>query len=116
MSLIKPLLIIFILFVFFKYVFKNKSALATRIVSISILFVVTFFVVFPELSTSIANYLGVGRGVDMSIYLFICLATILFFRMYSKTKDLDQQITKIVRNIAIDNAGYKTSGKASQAR
>ncbi|MFP5222898.1 MAG: DUF2304 family protein [Acidobacteriota bacterium] len=104
MALIKPILLFFVLYIFFKYIFKNKSALATRILSIAMLGTATLFVLFPNLSTDVANLIGVGRGVDMLIYLFMCLVTMFFFRIYSKTKELDQLITSIVRHSATTNA------------
>lgn len=108
MAPIQSILLLFVLYIFFKYIFKNKSALTTRVLSLAILLTATLFILFPDTSTRVASYIGVGRGVDMLIYLFICLVTISFFRIYSKTKDIDQQITHITRINAMNTASCPT--------
>jgi small membrane protein len=57
--------------------------------------------VLPDTTSLLANWLGVGRGVDTAMYLSILLMFYLLFRSFAKIEDLDRQITRIVRANAL---------------
>ena len=55
----------------------------------------------PDTTNLLANWLGVGRGVDTAMYLSILMIFYLLFRSFAKIEDLDRQITRIVRANAL---------------
>lgn len=59
-------------------------------------------VFFPELTAPAAIFLGVGRGIDVIIYVSIGLLFYLIFRLYVKIEELQQDITAVVRKNAIE--------------
>ena len=61
-------------------------------------------IAFPELLVWLANALGIGRGTDLVLYLFILAGFIAFFVTYLRFRRLEEEITKIVRHIAISEA------------
>ena len=63
-----------------------------------------FFVLFPDMSTPIANVLGVGRGADLVIYLAITSGAFVFILIWSKLLSLQKMQTEIVRELAIRGA------------
>jgi len=63
-----------------------------------------FFVLFPDTTTKIAHWAGVGRGVDMLFYLSILFFGFLIIKLYTKLRKLEQEVTSIVRKESIDNA------------
>lgn len=74
---------------------------------ISFLFWATLFslalvgLFFPETLTNLARLAGIGRGVDVVIYLSIILLFYLVFRLHVMFEDLRQEIAKIIREIAL---------------
>ena len=56
----------------------------------------------PELASRLADWLGIGRGADVIIYGAIIGLVYINFRIYVKLDRQDRQLTKIVRQIAID--------------
>ena len=61
------------------------------------------FVLQPNFAQHIADFLGVGRGVDVIIYLLLVTFFFLFIALFYKTRHLGKTINELVRNRAIDN-------------
>ena len=55
----------------------------------------------PDTTNLLANWLGVGRGVDTAMYLSILMSFYLLFRSFAKIEDLDRQLTRVVRANAL---------------
>jgi small membrane protein len=62
------------------------------------------FIFFPDLSTRVAHFLGVGRGADMIFYISILFFAFLIMKLYARTRKLEQMITRIIRDESIKNA------------
>lgn len=63
-----------------------------------------YFVLFPESTTIIANYLGIGRGADLILYIWVIITIILFFFLKLKLRAYHQELTSLSRVVAINNA------------
>lgn len=57
--------------------------------------------VFPRELSVLANALGIGRGVDLLVYISIVVLFYLVFRIYVLLESLRHEITKLVREIAL---------------
>lgn len=55
----------------------------------------------PQVTQWFALRLGVGRGADAVFYVAIVGLSYAFFRLYLKTRSQDQEITKLVRALAL---------------
>jgi len=79
---------------------------------------VAVLVLVPKLSQWFAKLLGVGRGADAVFYTAIVVLFYLFFRIYSKIRAQEYQITLLVRKLALErsrngkslNATHPTTG------
>lgn len=58
-------------------------------------------VLLPNSTARIAALLGVGRGVDVAIYVSLALLFYVAFRQLGKIEDLERQITRLVRALAL---------------
>jgi hypothetical protein len=58
-------------------------------------------VLLPNSTARIATLLGVGRGVDVAIYVSLALLFYIAFRQLGKIEDLERQITRLVRAHAL---------------
>lgn len=57
----------------------------------------------PEMTTTIANELGIGRGVDAAIYISIVVLFYLNFRSNVQIENFRNEVTKLTREIALKN-------------
>jgi hypothetical protein len=58
-------------------------------------------ITFPESTVVVARLLGIGRGVDLVLYVSIILILYLLFRVYVRLEQLDRDLTQIVRALAL---------------
>jgi hypothetical protein len=59
-------------------------------------------VFLPQTTQTLADVLGVGRGVDVVIYLALVSLFFLVFKLFVKLESLEQEISQLVRKISID--------------
>ncbi len=62
------------------------------------------FVLFPAITDKLAHLVGVGRGADLVMYLFIVFFFMTSIALYSKIKAVEASQTNLVRKIAIQRA------------
>ncbi|MEK7072456.1 MAG: DUF2304 domain-containing protein, partial [Patescibacteria group bacterium] len=58
---------------------------------------------YPQTTTYLAARVGIGRGVDLVIYISIIVIFYLMFRLLLKIEQIEKQITKIVRYDSLKN-------------
>jgi small membrane protein len=103
MSKIQVLFIAALIFILINY-FRRFRSMATDKILISLMLLSgIFFVLYPDLTTIIARYLGIGRGTDLIFYLAILGFGYMILVLYSKIKNLEDQITSLVRKQALEN-------------
>jgi len=61
-------------------------------------------VIMPQTTEIVAQWVGVGRGVDVAIYFSIVLLFYLVFRIFLKIQSIESNITKLTREDAIREA------------
>jgi small membrane protein len=61
-------------------------------------------VMAPDLSTNIANLLGVGRGADLVIYLVAIVTLAGIFNLHLRIRASDQLVTELARAFAVKTA------------
>lgn len=88
--------------------FKDRSITLRELVFWSVIWIAIIVTAFiPEVSRSIANLFGIGRGVDFLIYVSIIVLFYLLFRLYVKIDSTDQEITKLVRQVSLKDIKKK---------
>lgn len=60
-------------------------------------------IILPATTANIAEIFGVGRGVDVIVYLSLVLGFYLIFRIFVMLEDLKHEITFLIRQIALQN-------------
>jgi len=58
----------------------------------------------PDLVQDVASAIGIGRGADVVLYVFVLLFPAVSFYLYSRCVRLQRQVTELVRHIAIMEA------------
>jgi len=111
MSIIKVIIIVFILFVLWRtFIRFRKNDITSRELILWAVFWLLMAVVtlMPQRTDLVAQWLGVERGADLLVYLSIIVLFFVVFRIIVKLEKIDRDITMIVRNTALDQEDKKT--------
>ena len=104
MSLIQFILVgssfafLLLYFLFFRSLFRD------RLFALMLFSLAVVATLFPDLTTVVANRLGVGRGTDLVFYLFAIMTVFIFILLYGKISRLESAQTDLIRELAIRDA------------
>lgn len=108
--LIQIFLSLFVLFALLKVAGRFKER---ELGTISLLFwccfwlIVAYVVWVPQFASEVANYLGVGRGADLVLYVSAAVLFYAVFRLTVRIEKIERNITKIVKELAIKDVESK---------
>jgi|KBSMisStandDraft_5_1062788.scaffolds.fasta_scaffold13856_4 hypothetical protein len=101
MTLIQPVLIVLLVCGALFYRARMRSRLWDRTIVFILAGAGVILVVSPDLSIALAHSLGVGRGVDLIIYLGLLGFAFLLLSVFSKIRVLEAQITLLTRELSL---------------
>lgn len=107
LQILVTIFIILILAKVFKQWQQDKITLAVFLTWCLLWLAILLVFWLPEITSYLANFLGIGRGADLIVYLSILVIFYLIFKIFVRLNKNDQQITKLVREDAIRNAEKK---------
>lgn len=102
--LIQILVIVFAFFVVVRtaYRYAKKDITAKEFFFWLLIWLgISVIVLLPRLTEYLAKFLGVGRGVDAILYISVIGLVYALFRVMMKIEHLEQEITTIVRELAL---------------
>ena len=108
------LFIVFLFILLGFYVSNKRSLLVDRITIILLIATGIVMVLFPEISVIIANALGIGRGADLVLYIFVVTSLFVFIYIISEQNRLLIKFTDLIRTHAIKNARDLTQSKNNE--
>lgn len=111
MEIIQILIIIFAAFVITRILLRlkdNKLTIGEFLLWIFLWGAVLLVAFVPSVSSLLARVLGIGRGVDLLIYLALLILFYMMFRMIIKLESVQQEITSIVRQVALERGLNKS--------
>lgn len=106
MTIIQILIVAFVLFAALRAIMKfREGTLRITWVVFWILFWLTAGVVavLPQTTDFAARFVGVGRGADLVIYASLIAIFYLVFRLFVKLEEVEGQITRLVRKLALED-------------
>jgi small membrane protein len=110
MNILQILVILFVLFAWSRAFFRmrDKSISIGEFSLWSLIWIAVLIVsLFPSLTSILSKWVGIGRGMDLALYASVILLFYLMFRLYVKIDSQNQEVTKLVREIAIRDAKKK---------
>src|SRR5205085_11299075 len=72
-----------------------------RLLAIVLLLGSGLSVLFPDLVTSLAHLVGVGRGTDLVLYVFVVVSAVAWLGVYRRITELETRMTRLVRAQAL---------------
>lgn len=82
----------------------GRSSLAIRAGLLAVIVAGTIFVWFPDITNRIALLVGVGRGADLVMYIWIVLGLMLILRLHIKMREQSEALTQLARRIALSES------------
>ena len=110
LTTIQLFLLVFIIFFLSRVYLRSREKVISTKASLfwlSVWVIALIGVILPATTSKIASLLGVGRGVDVILYLAISLLFYLVFRLYVVIEDVRREITALIREIALANSSKK---------
>lgn len=108
--MLTPIQIVLLSFTFFAlsrvYLRAKEKVISTNasLFWFLIWFAAAVGIVLPTTTVNIAEFFGVGRGVDIIVYLSLVLVFYLIFRLFVILEDLRHEITFLIRQVALQNS------------
>lgn len=103
-SLIKILLTLFVIFAWSRALlrFRDKAINFKELGFWSLVWIAIIIMVYlPGKATLLANLLGVGRGFDAMVFIAIIALLYAVYRLYVKSNELEQEMTRLIREISL---------------
>ncbi|MBI5393972.1 MAG: DUF2304 family protein [Verrucomicrobia bacterium] len=114
--IIKLLFVTFFLFALSRAVlrFRDGNINGRELVFLCLLWIgASVVVLWPQLTMHLARVLGVGRGSDAIVYITVAALCYFIFRIYIRIRHIEQQLTGLVRKLALREAEQTPSREES---
>jgi small membrane protein len=80
---------------------QTISSRGVRLAILAMLAIGAYFVWWPEQSTAMAQALGVGRGADLLMYLWLVITCSVMLLLYLKIVQMTRRLTELARRLAL---------------
>lgn len=110
LTAIQIVLLAFVLFAISRVYLRAKEKILSPQAYIFWMFIwlaAAFGIIQPGTTSKLAEVFGVGRGVDIIVYIALALVFYLVFRIFVMVEDLRQEITFIIRQVALKKTSHK---------
>jgi hypothetical protein len=87
----------------FYVVSLGRSNRPVRLALFAIVLVGFVFVWVPDITNRIALLVGVGRGADLVMYVWIVLNLLFILRLHIKLREQSEALTQLARTIALQD-------------
>lgn len=102
-SLIFPIISIVAIVWFIGRYIKGKNSLTTIILWSLFWIIVSFFALFPDVSTRFASLFGITRGLDFVIILVFVILFYTILKLYFIIDKMQNDMNRIVKEVALNN-------------
>ncbi|MBU1131901.1 DUF2304 domain-containing protein [Patescibacteria group bacterium] len=106
MTIFQIIILILIAIVCFKAVrklLKKEISFLLFASWIGLWLIVALIAIFPSIVNRLADFVGIGRGVDLIIYLSIISLFYMLFKINLRQNKIEKNISELVRKIAMEN-------------
>lgn len=113
MKPIQLILVPVLLFLCILFARKLKSQPFLRALVVLAFLSAIVFTVFLDSSTALAKSVGIGRGVDLVMYVSILVLSVSCLLLYLRTLRLERMLTELVRRQSIQEVEEEPEKKVS---
>lgn len=105
--IIRIILILIILGIFIWFIRSRSISHVNAIKKLGLIVFILLAIIsvlFPSITTFVANLVGVGKGADLLLYLLTLAFLFFVLNQYNKSKDEEKKINELSRKIALMEA------------
>jgi hypothetical protein len=77
-------------------------------------FIVILISIFPDVTSTLAIFTGIGRGLDVILIIGLIGCYYLIFRIYNMIENIEEEINQLVREIALERGSPQESSSEDQ--
>ena len=103
MTPVKIILILLLVLILRAFLVQRSLLLIKRFFALLLCAGLIGLVILPDLSTKVANFIGVGRGADLIFYFSHLLLLLLIISLWRRILVCNREITILARRMAIEN-------------
>jgi len=74
-----------------------------------------YFVWLPSHATRVAEFVGIGRGADLILYVWACISLVVLLNLHLKLRTQHELLTQLARSIALANAALPEDARPVDA-
>ena len=102
--MIAQLLLTALLAVVLLYAWREyKRSPVISLLSMAVVGAGLYLVWIPSHATRLAEWAGIGRGVDLVIYVWVVISLLVILNLHLKLRAQMELITRLARSVAIEN-------------
>jgi len=109
MSGIQRLLLTGVALICLYIVIRLKKKLLDLVLLLALVAAAVVFILWPDITTRLAEKLGVGRGADLVFYVSILIFWFVVLKLYARIRQLEKSFTQIIREDALKKASGPSS-------
>ena len=87
-------------------VWQRITSPGVRSTALIVLAIGAYFVWQPEHANAVAHVVGVGRGADLLMYLWVVVTFSAVLALYLKIVEMNQMLTELARRLALNEPIY----------
>ncbi len=91
-----------VLALIYAFLQRKKSRLVSGMIAV-ISITGVYLVLYPDRTTELAHFLGVGRGADLVTYCWIMISLVISLNLQFKILHLHGVVTELTRELALRN-------------
>ena len=95
---------------------ERRRSPAVAVLSIIVAVAGLYFTWVPDHATHVALWAGVGRGVDLVLYIWVCITLIVLLNLHLKLRTQMELITILARAIALADVRSRPTEKPESQR
>ena len=111
MNGIQLILLTGVSFISLYFIIRLKKRILDIVLLIALSGCALLLILWPDITTQIAQKLGVGRGADLVFYISILLFWFVILKLFARIRRLEQTLTEIIRQDSLKNAQQLTDKK-----
>jgi hypothetical protein len=96
--------IVLTIMAFLAYALRVRSIVWDRVVLLGLAAGGVVLALQPDLATDVANAVGIGRGTDLLVYVFILFSLFHIVHIGSRLRRMERQITQLARVTALERS------------
>jgi small membrane protein len=85
---------------------QTITSRGVRSTVLTVLAIGAYFVWRPEHANAVAQALGVGRGADLLMYLWVVITCSVILLLYLKIVEMNRMLTELARRLALSQPMY----------